>query len=125
MDDTWRTSVDNHLSSLDNRLSGMDGRLTGLEKEVHGIKGAMDWMKVAFALLATFTVSGFALLAALTLNLSNKVDGLSGKLTEEFRAQRTETAAQTSAIANAITATKQQAPQVILVPAPQQTAPRP
>ncbi len=102
--------------------SGHDGsmftdnnRLSRLENEVHAIKGALDWAKVAFSVL----VGAVALIAGLIWQVSGKVDGLSTKLTEEFRAQRAEMAAQTSAIANSITATKQQAPQVILIPGPQ------
>jgi hypothetical protein len=104
MDDTWRTSVDT--------------RLTGMEKDMHGVKSAMEWMRVAFAMLGTFTVAAAVLVTTLLLNVSGKVEGLSGKITDEFRSQRAEMSAQTSAIANAITATKQQAPQVLLVPTP-------
>lgn len=93
-------------------------RFAALEKEVHAIKGALDWAKVAFALLGTFTVAGFALLTTLSIGVSSKVDGVSRSILEEFRAMRLETAAQTSAIANAVTAAKQVPPQVLLVPAP-------
>jgi len=100
MDDAWRSSV--------------DGRLTGLERETHGIKSAMDWMKVAFTML----IGIVALVAAAMWNVSGKLDGLSSKLSDEFRSQRSEMSAQTSAIANAVTAAKQQPPQVLLVPSP-------
>jgi hypothetical protein len=95
-----------------------DGRLGRLENEVHAIKGSLDWAKVAFAILATVTLGGMGILISLDMNLSAKVGGISDKIAEEFRAQRLEQAAQVSAISNAITATKQQPPQVILVPAP-------
>lgn len=54
------------------------------------------------------------------------VDSIVPRIAEEFRAIRTDATAQTSAIAiaNAITATKQQAPQVILVPTPLPAAPQ-
>ena len=113
MDETWKKSVDD-------RLTGVDNRLTGLEKEVHGIKGSLDWMKVAFSLL----IAVVGLVAGGMWILYGKVDAISSKLSDEFRAQRAEMSAQTSAIANAITATRQQAPQVILMPAPAQDAPR-
>lgn len=49
-------------------------------------------------------------------DLGVRMDGLSRQLSEEFRAMRAETAAQTSAIANSITAARQFQPQVIVVP---------
>ena len=48
--------------------------------------------------------------------LGARMDGLSKQLSEEFRAMRAETAAQTSAIANSITAARQFQPQVIVAP---------
>lgn len=89
-----------------------DGRLGKLENEVHAIKGALDWAKIAFSIL----LGVVAVIAGLVWQVSGKVDGLSSKLTDEFRAQRAEMAAQTSAIANSITATKQQVPPVIVIP---------
>ena len=116
MDDTWRSKVDE--------------RLTGLEKEVHGVTIALDWVKIGFGLVLAVMLSGFALLSTQmstqVTSLGTRIDGLTAKLSDEFRAQRAEAAAQTSAIANAVTATRQQAPQVILVPPPApQAAPKP
>jgi hypothetical protein len=116
MDDAWRTKV--------------DGRLDGLEKSVEGLKGSLDGLKVAASALtamvgvAAAVLGGFVYFSANSAStridrLEAKVDAIVPRITEEFRAMRMESAAQTSAIANAITATKQQAPQVILVPAPQ------
>ncbi|MEI6985210.1 MAG: hypothetical protein WCK65_03700 [Rhodospirillaceae bacterium] len=93
MEDAWRDKVND--------------RLHGLEKEVHGVRGWMTGIAVAIA--ASVALS----LGSLTVSLMT-----SSKLSDEFRAQRAEMSAQTSAIANSITATRQQAPQVILVPAP-------
>jgi hypothetical protein len=71
----------------------------------------------AFALLATFVVAGFALLFTEMRRLEGKLDGaitgfrgevsgLRHDLAEEFRAQRAEVLAQTTALANAITAAR-------------------
>ncbi|BDV34252.1 hypothetical protein [Methylocystis iwaonis] len=106
-----------------NGMEHYDNRLRALENDVHAIKGAVDWAKVAFAILATVTLGGMGILISLNLFLSSKVGGISDKISEEFRAQRLEQAAQISSVANAITATKQQAPQVILVPAPKNATP--
>ncbi|MFP5516355.1 MAG: hypothetical protein ACLGJC_25155 [Alphaproteobacteria bacterium] len=127
MDDAWRNKV--------------DGRLDGLEKAVEGLKGSLDGLKIAASALtamvgvAAAVLGGFVYFSAASMSarmdrVEAKVDTLGSRITEEFRSLRTDMAAdaramraeqsaQTSAIANAITATKQQAPQVILVPAPQ------
>lgn len=116
MDDAWRNKV--------------DGRLDGLEKGVSELKGTVDGMKHSQTMLAgvvglsvAVMLGGFAILFAQINraedNLGQQVDKLGDLMRQEFRAIRAEQSAQTSAIANAITATKQQAPQVILVPAPQ------
>ena len=70
------------------------GALTSLRSETTG----------ALTSLRTETIGGLA--------------SLRTDLAAEARATRAELSATTSAIANSITATKQQAPQVILVPAP-------
>ncbi|KAA0683605.1 hypothetical protein [Roseomonas genomospecies 6] len=105
MDDAWRTKVDD--------------RLLGLEKGLLELKGDVSGLKIAASVLASAIAIGAAVLGAVTYSTQSKVDALAPRLADEFRAMRTEQAATTSAIANSITATKQQAPQVILVPAPQ------
>lgn len=116
MDDTWRAKVDDKLSGLDKGLS--DVRIT-----VGELKGDISGLKVAVSVLASAMALGFAVIGAVSYSTQAKVDALGPRITEEFRAMRLESAAQTSAIANSITATKQQAPQVILVPAPQAQQP--
>lgn len=65
---------------------------------------------VVFGVLATFTVAGFALLFTelrrLENKLESKIDELRRDLAEEFRAQRAEVLAQTTALASAITAAR-------------------
>ena len=60
----------------------------------------------AFGVLAAFVVGGFALLFTEMRALDRKFDELRRDLAEEFRAQRAEVLAQTSAIAAAITAAR-------------------
>ena len=85
------------------------------------VEGALDWAKIGAGLLATVMIGGFAFLGVQSIRLDNKIDAASARLSdkidaiparlaEEFRAMRAETAAQTSAIANAITATRQASP---------------
>jgi len=78
------------------------------------------------AILAAFQVFSFQSVQSLDAKISarsdaieNKVDTLPSKLADEFRAMRADISAQTSAIANSITAARQVPTQVILVPAPQ------
>lgn len=106
-------------------MTSSDGRLEKLENEVSSIKGSLDWAKIAFGILIAVTLGGFSLSVSMLIlsmgmqkDLSSKFDSLRSTVTDEFRSQRSDQAAQVSAIANVITATKQQAPQVILVPAP-------
>jgi hypothetical protein len=54
-------------------------------------------------------------------SINNKLGAIPVRLSEEFRALRAEMSAQTSAIANSITATKQAQPQIFVLPEPAPT----
>ena len=106
-------------------------RLAKLEGLFEGLKSSLDSMRFVLSILVAVLLGGFAFLGTQMVRLdtksqaqiegvSAKVDGISSKISDEFRAMRAEQSAQTSAIANSITAAKQQQPQVILMPAPQQ-----
>lgn len=110
-------------------VSDMEERVTKLELATAKTEGQLDWAKIVATTILGVMLAGFSLLAAITLSASNRSDasaakleaqvaGVSAKLADEFRAQRQEQAAQITAISNAITASKQQPPQVLLVPAP-------
>jgi len=60
----------------------------------------------AFGVLVAFVLDGFPLLLTAMPTLHRKFDELRRDLAEEFRAQRAEVLAQTSAIAAAITAAR-------------------
>ena len=120
MDDGWRSSVDNRLGEL-------RGALDGLRHSFTILAGAVG-------LIATVMVFGFGFFGVQFNRLDGKIDALSNtlnakieaipqRLSEEFRAMHGEMAAQTSAIANSITATRQAQPpappQIIVIPAPQ------
>lgn len=106
----------------------MTERLAKLETSV-------DWIKVIGAILVAVQLGGFTLLSAQIISLGARIDGtanrldgridsLNSRLTEEFRAMRAEMSAQTSAIANSITATKQVQPQIIVMPPPAPASPK-
>ena len=61
---------------------------------------------VAFGVPASFVVAGFALLFTEMRALGRKFDELRHDLAEEFRAQRAEVLAQTTAFAGAIIAAR-------------------
>jgi hypothetical protein len=74
---------------------------------------------MTIAVMAVFVavmLGGFAFLGFQNAQLSTKLEGIPQVLREEFRAMRAEMAAQTSAIANSITATKQAQPPAPPVP---------
>jgi phosphoglycerate-specific signal transduction histidine kinase len=75
---------------------------------------------ISIFLAALVFVLGF--FATQLNSLNGKIDSLPQRLTEEFRAMRAEMAAQTSAIANSITAARQ-APQPAPSPSPQPVPP--
>ena len=73
-------------------------------------------------LIIAVMIGGFTFLGVQFVRLDGKIDAIPQRLSEEFRAMRAEMSAQTSAIANAITATRQApppVPQIIVVPSPQ------
>jgi len=94
------------------------------------VETGLDWSKVALALIGTFMIGSVAFLGVQFIRLDGKIDAIPQRLSEEFRAMRAEMAAQTTAIANSITATRQAQPpappQIIVIPAPQpQPTPEP
>jgi hypothetical protein len=79
---------------------------------------------VAVVMIGGFSFLGFQLIAwrVEQIVLRWRLPGFRRVFTDEFHAMRSEMAAQTSAIANAITATRQAQPappQIIILPAPQ------
>ncbi len=109
-----------------------DDQLGHVERGLSELKGFIDGFRVVPQLAITMlsvVLAAVGLVLAIgifVLNSMNaqirdvgaKVDAIPKQLTEEFRAMRTETSAQTSAIANSITASRQFQPQVIVMPAP-------
>ena len=115
MEDSWRTSVDSRLARVEGGIEGLKGSLDGLRFGFTTLAGAA-------ALIAAVMIGGFAFLGFQVSQVSSKIDAIPQRLSEEFRAMRAEMAAQTSAIANSITATRQPPlppPQIIVIPSPQ------
>lgn len=118
MDDAWRSSVDSRLGEL-------KGALDGLRLSFSILAGAVGLVAAVMAIGIAIANSQFSRLDGRIDQLGNKIEAIPQRLSEEFRAMRAETAAQTSAIANSITAAKQAPPQIIVLPAPAQSPPAP
>lgn len=101
--------------------NGMNDRISRLEGQHDGIKHSQGITIAVVGAVSAIMIGGFAIVIGMQLQTNARVDALGDTIRTEFNAMRAEMAAQTSAIANSITATKQQAPQVILVPPPQPT----
>ena len=89
----------------------------------------MDGARWVIGIVAVVMIGGFSFLGFQLNRLEGRADriemaiaGIPTRLSDEFHAMRSEMAAQTSAIANVITATRQAqpaSPQIIILPAPQ------
>jgi len=100
---------------------------------LEGLKGSIDSLRWVVGILGVVMIGGFSFLGFQLNRIEARVDRIEAAvaaipvhLSEEFRAMRVEIAAQTSAIANSITATRQAqppAPQIIVVPAQQPNQP--
>jgi hypothetical protein len=115
-----------------------DDRLSRLEGAYDALKVVRPMLMTVVAILLAAAIGSFAFLGSQVASISSRIDSIGNRidrlgdkldaipsrLNEELRAMRAEMTAQTSALANAITAAKQEPPQVIVVPAPQ-TPPAP
>lgn len=104
--------------------------MTDIDRRLHRLEGAYDALKVVrpmtlviLAILIAVIIGGFTFMGVQLVRIDGKIDAIPQRLTDEFRAMRAEMAAQTSAIANSITATKQVQPQILVLPAPSLQAP--
>jgi hypothetical protein len=114
IDPNWRTSVDT--------------RFARLEGSLEGLKSSIDNTRWVIGILAVVVIGGFSFLGVQISRVESRIDrveaavaAIPARLSDEFRAVRAEMAAQTSAIANSITATRQSqptTPQIIVVPTP-------
>jgi hypothetical protein len=100
----------------------LDGVLEGLSASVCSMGQMVD-------IMAAVMIGGFSILGFQLNRLESRLDhieaanqAIPARLSDEFRAMRTEMAAQTRAIANSTTTIRQARPlppQIIVVPAPQ------
>jgi hypothetical protein len=117
------------VAGLDGRVGRLEGAVARLEGIVDGLRSAIDGLRWVTGMIAIVMVGGFSFLGFQLNRIEGRLDrveaaveAIPARLSEEFRSMRAEMAAQTSAIANSITATRQAQPpppQVIVVPGPQ------
>jgi hypothetical protein len=89
----------------------MDGeRLAKLEGAYDALKVVRPMTVAVMAIFVAVMIGGFAFMGFQLVRIDGKLDAMPQTLREEFRAMRSELAAQTSAIANSITAARQMQP---------------
>jgi len=118
-----------------NRLDGANGagvvppeppsHISQMSDRLSRLEGAFDWMKITISVIAAVVIGGIAFIGVQITRvdgrvstLSDKVDALPDKMNANLRDL-------TNTLAQAILASKQTAPQVILMPVPQSTTPQP
>ena len=97
-----------------------------VDARLEGLKSAIDGTRWVVGIVAVIVIGGFSFLGFQLNRLEGRVDrvettiaAIPARLSDEFRAMRSEMAAQTSAIANSITAVREAQPpppQIIVVP---------
>ena len=97
---------------------------------VSRLEGALDWIKVTIAVVTTVAIGGIAFIGAQLVRVDSRVSALSDKvstLSEKVDALPERVNANlrdlTNTLAQTILASKQTVPQVVLLPAPQPSAP--
>ncbi len=101
---------------IEERLAKLEGIVEGFRFFPPLALTALSIVMAAIGVVLTIGIFSLNGMRGEIKDLGVRMDGLSRQLTDEFRAMRAETAAQTSAIANSITAARQFQPQVIVVP---------
>ena len=108
-----------------------------VDARLEGLKGSIDGTRWVLGVVAVILIGGVSFLGFQLNRLEVRVDrvetaiadrvemtiaAIPARLSDEFRAMRSEMAAQTSAIANSITAVREAQPpppQIIVIPTPQ------
>ncbi len=103
---------------------GPSSSLNQMGERLARLEGAFDWIKVTITVISTVVIGGIAFLGVQIARVDSRVSALSDKvdaLPEKVNAGLRDL---TNTLAQAILASKQIAPQVVLLPAPQPSAPQ-
>ncbi len=101
---------------IEDRLTKVEGFLDGFRSVPQLVLAAVGVMMGALGVILTIGIFSINSLSAQINGVGTRVDAIPGRIAEEFRAMRVESAAQTSAITTSITAARQFQPQVIVMP---------
>jgi hypothetical protein len=112
MDDTWKESVNAQLGSLNLRFGGIEEKLKHIPTslQIVGLFVAMTALLLAFGY---FAVGRIDRVDDRLTRSEQRLEALPGQINQNLQSL-------TATLADAITASKQQVPQVILIPAPKQ-----
>ena len=105
------------------------GWRASVDARLQGLRGSIDGTRWVVGIVAVIMIGGFSFLGFQLNRLEGRVDrvetavaAIPARLSDEFRAARSEMGAQTTAIAKSITVTRQAQPpppQIIVLPGPQ------
>lgn len=113
------------MTDLSNRVSKVEGAVEGLKGSIDALRiviGALQWV---IGILAIVIVGGISFVGFQILGTSNRVTALETKVDELPDKINSNLQNLTRTLSDAITASKQQAPQVILMQPPSSIAPSP
>ena len=128
--------ADDHFIKANLAEAGKDAHDPSMElrDRIAKLEASFDRMKVFMTISVAVTLGGFAFLGNQTVRLEGrmdrmesklesridridtKVDAVPTRLSEEFQAMRADMAAQTAAIASAVTAARAVQPQIVVMP---------
>ena len=117
MDTAWRAKVDERLGALERGVEL-------LRESVAGLKFALQGTWVFMAIVAAICWQTLNAVNSARTETLSAVGSLRTEMALTRSEMHTDVSAEVNAIANAVTASKQQVPQVLLVPAPTATTER-
>lgn len=94
--------------------------MSKVEGAVDGLKGSIDAMRWVIGILALVIIGGVSFLGVQVTRIDGRVESLESKVDTLPDKINTNLLNLTKTLSDAITAAKQQPPQVILMPAPSQ-----
>jgi hypothetical protein len=119
------TMSDNQVGHIERAIAKLEGLIDGFKAVPQIAVTMLSVVTAVFGIVLTVEIFVLNSMNSQIRDVGARVDAIPKLLTEEFRAMRVETSAQTSAIANAITAARQFQPQVVVMPAPAPKGPTP
>src|SRR5205814_8197627 len=95
-------------------------RVAKIEGAIDGLKSSVDALRWVVTILAALIIGGFAFLGVQMTQANNRIAGVEGEVRALPDKINSNLLNLTKTLSDAITAAKQQPPQIILVPVPPQ-----